>query len=206
MKDIKERFLRDIAKHEMMIIRNNGINRHIRFKKPGSINMYFDLITWKGHLCYTGDMGSYLFSRVEDMFTFFINNDKEEIKINPCYWGEKLLAIDKISGYKEWDREEFETEIKKDFEEWLKNINLDKDEISEVKEQFEWEILHYLDEISEEQAYSNVLNFEYNSERPFEDWWEVDTKKYTFRYLWCCHAIVWGIKKFNKEIDNVKNN
>lgn len=67
----EQRFLNDVANHEMIIIRDDGVNRHVRFKRPNSSCMYFDLITWPGHLCYTGDMGSYVFRRLEDMFEFF---------------------------------------------------------------------------------------------------------------------------------------
>lgn len=65
--EVKDRFLRDIQEHELTVIRDDGVYRHLRFQKPGTSVMYFDLITWPGHLCFTGDMGSYLFSRVRDM-------------------------------------------------------------------------------------------------------------------------------------------
>ena len=35
----EERFLRDVANHEMTIIRDEGVNRHIRFKNPGGARM-----------------------------------------------------------------------------------------------------------------------------------------------------------------------
>ena len=37
-------FLRDVATHELTIIRNEGLYRHLRFSRPGSSCMYFDLI------------------------------------------------------------------------------------------------------------------------------------------------------------------
>src|SRR5690348_13144744 len=93
-------FLKDVSTHEMIVIRDDGANRHIRFKRPGTSCMYFDLITWPGYLCYTGDMGTYVFSRLEDMFEFF-RTDRDynkrkgrELSINPKYWGEKLQAVD----------------------------------------------------------------------------------------------------------------
>ena len=66
-----ELFLRDVQQHQIQVIRHDGVNRHIRFKRPGSMSYYFDLITWPGHLCYTGDMGTYVFRRMDDMFEFF---------------------------------------------------------------------------------------------------------------------------------------
>lgn len=72
----EKRFLGDVAKHQMTILRDDGVNRHVRFKQPNSSNMFFDLITWPGCLCYTGDMGTYVFRRLEDMFEFF-RTDRE---------------------------------------------------------------------------------------------------------------------------------
>lgn len=56
-------FLREVSQHSMTVIRDDGVNRHLRFRRPETNCMGFDLITWAGHLCYTGDMGTYVFSR-----------------------------------------------------------------------------------------------------------------------------------------------
>lgn len=53
------------------MLHEDGIYRHIRFRQPGTMCMHFDLITWPGYLCYTGDMGTYVFTRLADMFEFF---------------------------------------------------------------------------------------------------------------------------------------
>lgn len=66
-----ETFTRDIAKHEIEVIRDDGVDRHLRFRRPGTMSMHFDILTWPGYLCYTGDMGSYVFRRTEDMLEFF---------------------------------------------------------------------------------------------------------------------------------------
>ncbi|HEU4817706.1 MAG TPA: hypothetical protein VFT25_16645, partial [Janthinobacterium sp.] len=31
----------------------------------------------------------------------------------------------------------------------------------------------------------------------FTDFWEVDTKEYTPRFLWCCYALAWGIEQYD---------
>lgn len=67
----EERFLKDVAKHEMTVIRDDGINRHLRFKNPNDSSYWFDLITWPGTLCIDGDCGTYVFKRTPDMFQFF---------------------------------------------------------------------------------------------------------------------------------------
>lgn len=85
-----ESFMRDVATHEMTVFRDDGLYRHIRFRRPNTMRTHFDLITYPGYLCYSGDMGTYVFSRLDDMFEFF-RTDRD---INPGYWSEKLQAVD----------------------------------------------------------------------------------------------------------------
>ena len=89
----RERFLKDVKTHEMHIMLDNGLYRHVRFKRPNTGTYYFDLVTWAGHLVICGDAGDFHFSREEDMFGWFNHNiydfDHEHI-INPQYWGQKL--------------------------------------------------------------------------------------------------------------------
>jgi hypothetical protein len=69
--NIQERFLSDVRDHKLMIIKDDPPYRHIRLSRPGSSTYLFELVTYPGYLCYSGDMGCYVWSRVADMFTFF---------------------------------------------------------------------------------------------------------------------------------------
>ena len=89
----EERFLSDIANHQMTVIRDDVVGRHIRFRRPSTICYGFDLITWPGHLCITGDLGTYVFQRLVDMFEFFRadpfyadRHPKQQLFINAGYW------------------------------------------------------------------------------------------------------------------------
>ena len=82
MKDIKQIFLNDVKDHQMTIVRDDNIGRHLRFSKPGTSCMSFDLITWPGYLCCTGDMGTYVFKRLPDMFEFFRTKSNEGIHVS----------------------------------------------------------------------------------------------------------------------------
>ena len=85
-----EQFIKDVANHQMTVARNDGIYRHLKFRSTArGWNQWFDLITWPGVLTIHGDMGTWTFSRVEDMFTFFRSRDSE-LRINADYWAEKL--------------------------------------------------------------------------------------------------------------------
>ena len=41
-------FLKDVAKHRMVTMLDEGVRRHIRFVDPDTTCMHFDLITWPG--------------------------------------------------------------------------------------------------------------------------------------------------------------
>lgn len=155
--------------------------------------MHFDLITWPGYLCYTGDMGTYVFKRLADMFEFFRT---EGLRINPGYWGEKLQAIDRCDGYRQWSKHKFEQRIRDDFDEWLEDSELS----SEQKQRLPSNSRVMLSALwaSKETAYLAARDFEFNGNSPFQDWWEVDTDDYSFRFLWCCYALAWGVQKYDE--------
>ena len=114
-----EHFLRDVASHQMEVLRDDGTHRHLRFQAPGSTDMHFDLITWPGYLCFTGDMGTYVFRRLKDMFNFFRPADDACSSRDPLEnidhqnWAEKLEATDKGDGHSDFDPRAFKREIAK---------------------------------------------------------------------------------------------
>ena len=75
---VEARFLGDIKDHTLQILRDEGVYRHIQVKSPGSYCYAFEVITWPGWLCYTGDMGSYTFQRLNDMFEFFRRDPRSD--------------------------------------------------------------------------------------------------------------------------------
>lgn len=202
----EERFLKDVAEHEMIVVRDNGVSRHVRFQKPGTYCMHFDLITWPGYLCYTGDMGTYVFRRLEDMFEFFRTDrqhmhlrDGKTLAINLSYWGEKLESVDRHGGYREWNKAKFEARIREDFAEWLDGCDLEPEQKKEAAERLVDEVLGSLDDGGKENAYRAAMDFEIDGHGfPFQDWWEVDSDDYTFRFIWCCYALAWGIQKYDE--------
>lgn len=105
----EKNFLEDVRNHGMIVRRDDGVYRHISFSAPDTSNQAFELVTWPGVLCYHGDMGTYVFTRIRDMFQFFrkrentLIRDGESLHINPHYWGEKLVATDRSDGTKTYD-------------------------------------------------------------------------------------------------------
>ena len=199
----EERFLSDIKTHEMTVIRDEGLHRHLRFKRPESITMYFDLITWPGHLCLTGDMGTYVFSRIEDMFEFFRTDDtyakshpERKLFINTGYWGEKLLSISRSGGYREFSSDKFEAAVKSDFEESKFESENQKES---VWNDIENSVLCYVHD-SEYASMQAAIDYKSDYGHSFYDFWEHSFKEYTFHYIWCLYAIVWGIGVYDEEM------
>lgn len=191
----EQTFLKEVVEHRMTVLLDNGVHRHLRFANPRSSNMSFELVTWPGYLAYVGDMGSYVFSRITDMFQFFrtpesyrLGRDGSVLAINPCYWGEKLQAHDHVDGYKEYSADLFREVIK----EWLEDHELNSPELLQAVED---EVLRYADE-GEHDARRAVDQFKHGDFQ-FYDFWEAKLQTYTGRYLWCCYALTWGIAQYD---------
>jgi hypothetical protein len=197
--DVAERFDNDVAKHQIQILRDEGLYRHVRFRQPDTYCMGFDLITWPGYLCYTGDMGTFVFSRIADMFEFFRQPDSSEPRINPGYWSEKVQAQDR-GGITEFSEEKLKARVKERFEEWVEEEGID--DLGSLWNAIEREVFGLLDSYGAEgknQAYQAIMSVEHNGRYPFQDFWEVSADVYTYQFLWCCHALVWGIRRYDEE-------
>lgn len=207
----KNSFLNDVKDHKMIIMRDDGLYRHIRFKRPGTNCMYFDLITWPGNLCFTGDMGTNVFSRVEDMFDFFRSGP--ELSINLEYWSEKLLAVDGNkfhSAVTEFDKEKFEKTIKEIRMDWIEESigagSLNKEQRRELWDAVENDVMGCLDDGQEwaRQAANDFLYKNENGEWCFQDLFEYNFDKFSTHFEWCCYAIAWGIWMYELPRDEHK--
>jgi len=89
------RFAADVAKHRMLINHDHGLYRHLQFRVPDTGMYWFDLLTWPGALCVNGDMGTFVFARLDDMFEFF----RGPGDINASYWAEKVRAGSGVKAY-----------------------------------------------------------------------------------------------------------
>ena len=189
----EDRFLKDVANHVMTIVRDDGVYRHLHFAKPGTGCMHFDIVTYPGHLVYSGDMGCYVFSRLRDMFEFFRVRPRDgdepgRLYINKGYWAEKLEATDKPDGHHEYSADLFRQHVN----EVLDDIEADQDLRDEVQEY----VLDYADD-GEVRARDALDQFEHNGRRIFTDTWEWRLTDYTFRFAWCCYALAWSIQQYD---------
>ncbi|NUP45234.1 MAG: hypothetical protein HOY76_51485 [Streptomyces sp.] len=230
--EIKARFVQDTAGHQLRVLHDDGLYRHLRFATPafGSI-LSFDLITWPGCLTIRGDIReAYTFTRLPDMFEFFRGK-----RINPHYWSEKLDGDrNRVMRY---DQEIFEARVKEYVaeairdgwaprgigkavrEEILDSECLgDEHEARKLLEDFEFGDRFVAEcscsEAADVESYSAGLHWEMRHKREssgthttrtrtvegfrFSDVWEWSFSDYDWMFLWACHAIVWGIARYDR--------
>jgi hypothetical protein len=176
-----------IRAHEMTVLHDDGLYRHLRFRSPDSGFYWFDLITWPGNLTINGDAGTYTFARVTDMFEFF----RGERGINPGYWAEKVPSETRTKVYSE---DKFRQHVFEYAADAIRQGNAPKGLALAVRRQIlENEEIYY-----EDGARQALDAFEHGAcGWRFVDTWEWDLSDYEWSFLWCCHAIQWGIAQYD---------
>lgn len=169
---VQERIANDLANHTITFKHGCGMYRHWRCQKPGDSNLYFDIITWPGSLCYSGDMGDYLFQRTEDMVAFM-----RSACMSYSYAAEKCVAHD--GRVKEFREERFEA--------ILAEALLDNPEHADKVQEIRDEYTNYSDKHDAMKAMyeSNIWD---GCDMP-------SCEEYTYHFLWCLHAIKWFCEK-----------
>ncbi len=201
----QKRFERDTATHKMTVVRDDGVDRHLKFRqKDGSSSYWFEILTWPGVLCIRGDCGTYVFSRLTDMFEFFRTdrgNDPSKLYINESYWCEKLQAVD-CNGYgdgraREFSAEKFEARVKERFDGYFESHELSDEKRASLWSEISAEVLFHAND-GEIRAFDKLMEF-HDSDFPrlFEDCWEWDCKEYTFHFIWNLYAIAWAIRQYD---------
>lgn len=190
-----ESFLQNVAGHELIVLKNDGVYRHLKFAKPGTSNQHFDIVTWPGFLCFCGDMGTYTFSRLIDMFEFFREApERKEMYINKGYWAEKAFFHSK--DIKKFDPALAQEFVDEAIKEWSSDMT--DEELSEL----EWEVGELQDSVDDEHAFYAVAGqFDAKigeKELKLNDLWETSFTDYTYRFVWCCYALSWGIARFDE--------
>lgn len=209
MIDVKRQFEAQITDHQMTVLHDEGLYRHIKFARPDSNMWRFDLVTWPGHLAISGDLESYTFKRLPDMFDFF-----DERRINPHYWAEKV-----VSGRER--TMDYSPELARQLVvEHFMEARWQRDEPNlPLWRAIRDEVLPCLDE-DELEAHRAIRDFAYylpetprtkpadftperivrksirRSSFEFSDSWEWDLRDYDHHFLLVCHAIRWGVQQY----------
>ena len=224
-------FAKNTAHHEMTVLHEDGLYRHLRFRRPDRSEYWFDLVTWPGALAISGDMGGYTFRRIDDMFAFFRQSASHGI--NPHYWSEKL------DGDQDWakayDEDLFKRQVAEELAEveegcpgvtaaWNEKVDgilpdyytATEDEARRALEDFTFNLLFKASctcgDSYEATDQDDTIMWKYGGHSGkghsvsvkqtdgfrFYDTWEWDLRDYTYQFLWCCHAIVWGVAQYDK--------
>lgn len=185
----RDEILRDFAGHGMEVVRDDGLHRHLKFRAPGTCVYWFDVVTWPGVLVINGDYGTYVFSRVEDMFTFFRGGNGRST-INPRYWAQKLRATNCHGGggheaYSEARGRDAVASAMRT----LRERGADNSVVRDLRESA------VLDE-GVESLIRSVTGWSVD-DWCVGDFYEHNFEDYTLQFLWCLHAIVWGIERYD---------
>lgn len=177
-----EKFLSAVSSHEMQIILDDGCHRHLKFSKKHSSDCHFHITTWPGYLCFSGDMGCFVFSRLKDMFEF--HRAEHSFQIDFRYWAEKVEAGETT----QFSRQSLQNTISELYKEW------DSPEIIVG-------IDHYLsraDDNHDRYSAGELLD-EFCSDcgRDEYETWEYEFKEYTYCFIWACYAIRYAISKYD---------
>jgi hypothetical protein len=198
--EARERVLSEIADHELTVLHDDGLYRHLRFMAPGSSFYWFDLVTWPGVLVINGDCGTFTFSRVRDMLEFF---ESDAGQINPHYWAQKLRGpTDGTRSAQTYDPETFERRLRA----WARDATGKWGEHEEVyphlllgaleREVFRcpwWAEWGTYD--TEQDAHALLAELA-EADVVGSETWEWDLRDWHWQFLWCCWAIVEGIKRY----------
>lgn len=189
-------FLADVAKHEMTVLLDQGLHRHLRFADPQDGVHWFEIVTWPGNLVINGDMGTYAFARNSDMMSFFAGDG-----INPRYWSEKLTAPHR--GATEYTSAECERVIRQWATEQISEHELDETAAAEFLHELEEDVLWLVDSRGEEGMRELIDAFRWTAPDgeviEAGDSWEWDFDEYIYHYLWCLHAIVWAVDCYRSQ-------
>jgi len=173
----KEQFLEIVKDHKLTIKKDDGLYRHIALSISGTFYKSFSIVTWPGYLAYTGDMGDFVFRRLDDMFDFFRDD-----KINPSYWEEKIQAHQK-SGYEEYSEEKAKIVI-------ADAIKCERDESGHFTNEKIQQLESVTTDEGEHKFFDELCEID-------QDGYEYDVKEHTYHYLFCCYAIQWAIGQYD---------
>jgi hypothetical protein len=210
---ILTQFRKDIATHEMEVVLDQGMHRHLRFKRPGTNNYHFDIVTWPGNLAMTGDMGASVFSRLPDMFEFFRQPDHMHegahgLYINRSYWCEKLVAND--GPARAYDQDLLAPLLRERFEDYMSGQDLDGMDQGHALAQALWEQIE--EDVHGDNAQEAIVSadaFEPAAwsdhgqafeDFAFTDMWECAGRleDYTYHMTWRLYAVAHAVRAYDE--------
>lgn len=181
--------------NRLHVLLDDGVYRHLRFKKDQGFGYWFELITWPGYLTITGDMGTFTFSRLNDMFEFFTGY------INTGYWAEKLKhgSNGGRDAVRKHDEDLFKAWVLADF--WETSRDLDHEETRQWWQSLRRDILDdyaYLNTADVNDCIERLMRLQDQPDSHYADVYESAGfwEQYDWHFELCLAAIVTGIRTY----------
>jgi hypothetical protein len=193
-------FKKATAEHTMRVVRDEGVFRHLVFQKPGTNVYRYNITTFPGHLVITGDMGTFVFNRLEDMFEFFrakpADHDRNKgLYVNLSYWAEKCDAADRrTGGLMEFSPELFRAAVKEHFDQAVEAGDIKAEDKDDIWAEIESDVLCC--DSDEVDAYRAVADFQLQG-FCFRDFHEARVEEFTHHFQWCCYAIAQAVRTYD---------
>lgn len=227
-REMVERFPRDIANHQLTVLRDDGLYRHLRCAPPGHSTWWFEIVTWPGSLAIRGDMGgAYLFSRTTDMFEFFRGHrgNLTGYPINPSYWAEKLPDSGRsVRVYSEGVFRARLDEALTDYDKAYPDLVVEHERAKAAydaaprDERYPWKVngpkepaelktpAEVRELVGDHDTDGQLVSEDgaYELLRKLEradvvsDIYEWSMSDWDWPYLWACHGIVWAIRQYDQ--------
>ena len=211
-------FLKRVESHQLTILKDDGIYKHLKFRKPDTSDTYFDLMFFPNHAVIVGDMGAWSFSRVEDMMRFFRGDSLENIDFG--YWKEKVESCSRFgagnsnSPFSNFDFETFKESVIEYVDDYFTDSSREESEIDELKEDINDNVFNQISPYSgckglDFKAYEVLNDYSFDmGDYPnahifqFEDIGDIGFTKVTPYFLFACFAMRWGIQQYDKTVDS----
>lgn len=185
--EMYDRFRRDVADHLMTILHDDGLYRHLVFRRAHTGMYWFEVVTWPSSLTIRGDMGTFVFARTSDMFGFFGTGD-----INPGYWAEKTPSYGQDRQIRAYDPDLFKRTVQTVADQWLETHPVNNR--AAFQECLQRDVLEDAGDYHTDME--AALNFEWDDEQVFPEFYQYDMRNYTPQFLWCCLAIPYAIRHY----------
>lgn len=192
-------FKESTAKHELQILHDDGLYRHLRMSAPNSGgNWHWDVVTWPWQLATSGDIADgWTFSREENMIDFFalvVPHRKQNYysdgapSLDFRYWAEKLQGGQRNSA-RSYQHKKFLSYVQSNLTERLESG--DNPDLTPAK------VAELIDDASHvEEYYETAFEWlEDNDEWIYHDT-EDDFKGFTFHFQLACYAINHAVQAY----------
>ena len=195
--EAKKAFLERFEKFEMIIEKDDGVFRHLRFRDPKEMHGWFNITTAPDMLVVRGDYGTYVFSRVYDMFNFFRGTGGTD----PGYVASKAIAqpVEGARACSVFDQRKLKEQVAEAFGYYLDYEHYDKSE--EVKEDYTEELYDFLDELDSWEALYEADGTEMCDSGFMFRCYDFSPEVLSYSYLWSYFAVVYGIERYFKNVE-----